>query len=197
MAYVELDDLEAVFLRSTITADTPEIEAALFAAEAMVDHYCGRTFIVPTAASTRRFTPVSQGLVKVDDIAGTTDLVIVDNGATLASSMYQLETSPGRSTQVGADGVIRPWCYIRRISSAWFVPHTGESTLVITARYGWPAVPAAVVQATKLLTKDLVEARDTRFGVAQLGEFSRRITENAMVSQLLQPYRAAESWGVA
>jgi hypothetical protein len=73
----------------------------------------------------------------------------------------------------------------------------GDDTLSITARWGWAAIPPQVTEATKLLARDLLLARDTAFGIVQVGDFSRRITDNGQVVALLSSFRRAESWGLA
>lgn len=193
-SYVSVFEFEAYY-RSTVTIDLPEIEAAVEVASNAIDFHTGRTFIVPTAATTRSFVALDGYLAKVDDIANTTDLVIVDNATTLAAADYQLETSPGRTARPDHAGLTRPYAHVRRLSGSWH--HDEEATLVITARFGWPAVPDAVKLATKMLAKDLLSARDTRFGLAQVGEFSRRISTNGMVAALLDPLKSADSIGIA
>jgi len=47
--------------------------------------------------------------------------------------------------------------------------------------------------ATKLLARDYLMARDTAFGIVQVGDFSRRIAANGVVETLLGPLRRAEA----
>lgn len=192
---VPLDELLLYLRTDEITVNDDEVEAAGLAASTMVEQHCARSFTVPTAATERVFKPRRYDLVKVDDIANTTDLVIVDDGTTLSSTQYQLETSPGRTARPDNSGLTRPYCYIRRIDGSWTMDE--EATLSVTARWGWPAVPDGVSLAVKILTKDLYSARDTWFGRVAIGEFPVRIADNTMVRSLLAPYRAAESWGIA
>ena len=193
-SYVTPAEAEA-YVRSTITADLVEIEAAVEVASNAIDMHCVRSFIVPTAATTRSFVVLGGYLAKVDDIANTTGLIVVDNSSTLAAADYQLETSPGRVARPDPAGLERPFAYIRRLSGSWHCDE--EATLVITARFGWPAVPDAVKLATKMLAKDLLNMRDTRFGFVQVGDFSRRIAENGMVAAMLDPLKSADSIGIA
>ena len=143
MAYVELTELTD-YLRNTIVADEVEIQASLLAAENGVNSYCQRTFTVPTTATTRTFAPANSHSVTVPDIANTTNLVIVDDGSTVAAADYQLEIAPGLTGPIGIDGRTYPYTRIRRLSGWWHVD--AEATLSITARWGWPAVPAEVVE---------------------------------------------------
>jgi hypothetical protein len=194
MAYVEAQELTD-YLRSTVTADEVDIAAANLAAESAVNDHCQRFFTVPTAATTRTFVPTDHYTMTVPDIANATDLVIVDNGVTLSASEYQLEVSPGITSIVGLDGRTRPYTLIRRMTGMWHIDSNGNDTLSITARWGWPAVPPEVPQATKLLARDLLMARDTAFGIMQTGDgFSRLITGNSVVELLLWPLRRPEAY---
>jgi hypothetical protein len=196
MAYVELTELTD-YLRNTIVADEVEIQAALSAAENGVNSYCQRIFTVPTVATTRTFLPTNNHSVTVPDIASTTDLVVVDDGSTVAAADYQLEIAPGLTGPIGVDGRTWPYTRIRRLSGRWHVPSDGEALISITARWGWPAVPAEVEMATKLLARDYLLARDTSFGIVQVGDFSRRVAANGVVTDLLGPLRRAEAFGIA
>jgi hypothetical protein len=67
----------------------------------------------------------------------------------------------------------------------------------VTGVFGWPAVPAPVVQATMLVASELFRLRDAPFGVAGFGEFGAvRVRENPKVAALLDPYCKAQS-GIA
>jgi hypothetical protein len=194
MAYVEAQELTD-YLRSTVVADETEHDAARLAAESTIDSYCQRTFTVPTTATTRTFVATDVCVVVVPDIANTTNLVVVDDGTTLSASTYQLEISPGVTGPIGVQGRTWPYTQIRRLSGSWNVDD--EATLSITARWGWAAVPPEVTLATKLLARDFLLARDTAFGIVQVGDFNRRIAANGVVETLLSPLRRVEAWGIA
>jgi hypothetical protein len=190
--YMTTEDLEA-FLRSTITADIADIEAAAISASNAIDAHCQRAFVVPTAATVRTFVPSSSCLLRVHDIANTTNLAITIDGTAVTD--YQLEIAPGTPGPIGVDGRTWPYSYIRLLSGSWGC--TTEATVSITARWGWSAVPDEVPLACKMLAKDYLSSRDTRFGFVQLGDFSRAIAANGMVSGLLAPLRRVESFGIA
>ena len=196
MAYVPLAS-GTDYLRSTVTADEVEIQAAFTAAEAGVNAYCQRTFTVPTAATTRTFVTHDAYTLDVPDIANTTDLVVSNNGSTVAAGSRQLEIAPGVPGPVGVDGRTWPYIRIRLLSGTWAVDSSGEALVSITARWGWAAIPSEVELATKLLARDYLLARDTGFGIVQVGDFSRRVAANGVVTDLLSPLRRAESFGIA
>lgn len=193
--YVPVDEVRST-LRDTVTANVTEIEAALLAACSAIDSTCQRTFGVPTAATARTFVAPDGYCMFVPDIANTTGLIIVDDGTTLAASDYQLETSPGMTNTIDVSGRTVPYTIVRNLSG-WSADPDGEATVTITARWGWTATPDEVKLAAKLLAKDYFEARDTRFGVANVGDFGRRIAENGLVNSLLAPLRRHEAFGLA
>lgn len=194
--YVPLPEATA-YVRSEVSADSGEIEAALLTACQDIDAYTQRNFAVPTTETTVTYAPsFGASLLKVRDIANTTGLVISNDGSTVAAADYQLEVAPGRTSAINGESV--PYSYVRLLGGAWWTYDDMRATVSITARHGWPATPAAVELAAKMLTRDLVKARATSFGVQAFADgFTRRITENAMVMQLLAPYRAVEAVGIA
>jgi len=197
--YVPLPEATA-YIDTAIVGDSVEVEAALLTACEAVDRWCKRTFNVPTSATgPRPFTPpFGSSLLKVHDIASTTDLVIVEDGVTLAASAYQLEVTPGEPSQVTDTGESRPYAYIRLLDDWWEVDND-RATVSITARWGWPATPESVKTAVKMLTRDYFTARRSTFGVQSFGVdgFTRRISDNPMVQSLLADYRSIKAIGIA
>jgi hypothetical protein len=193
MAYVEASDLTA-YLRSTIVADEAEFDAARLSGEQAINSYCQRVFDVPTVATTRTFVPDDYCVLRVPDIANTTGLVIVDNGATLSASDYQLEVSPGMTNTTTMSGRSVPYTVIRRMSGTWYMDPNGNDTLSITAQWGWAATPPEVPLANKLIARDFLLARDTSFGIVQVGDFSRLIAANNVVESLLFDLRRPEAY---
>ena len=185
------------YIRSSITADVVEIEAAQLAADSVLNAHCHRVFTVPTVATTRTFVASDSYALAVPDIANTTGLVVVDNGTTITAAGYQLEIAHGVTGPIDVSGRTWPYSIIRRVSGSWSSNSDGDDVLSITARWGWPATPPEVLLASKLLTRDLMLARDTAFGIVQVGDFSRRVAANGVVETLLAPLRRVESFGLA
>jgi hypothetical protein len=192
MSYLTTPDATD-FLRSQIVADEVEIEAFATVASSAIDAHCQRTFTVPTEATARLFVPSMYDVLKVHDIANTTGLVITVDGSAVTD--YQLEIAPGTPGPIGVDGRTWPYAYIRLLSGSWGCG--AEATVSITARWGWPATPAEVELACKMLVKDYANSRDTRFGFVQMGDFSRAIAMNGVVAGLLAPFRRVEAFGIA
>jgi hypothetical protein len=199
VSYVELADVLS-YVRTGV--DQLEVQAALLAACRGIDTYCQRSFNVPTTETVRTYVPNDERdpcLLKVDDIANTTGLVVVNNGGTVSAADYQLEIAPGFPRQTNSSGLVEPWQYIRLLSGTWACPWDGEATVSITARYGWPALPAEVRLSALMLTRDLCDGRDTRFGLVAFADagVARAIRENGQVTAMLSPLRSARVWGIA
>ena len=185
MSYVLLADFKSWVRNELGTAEDSILQAGLDAAVVAVNEHCGRSFTVAGAASARSFVPESYRLVIIDDCTSVTS--VVENGATVAASGFQLEPLNGRRPS----GLAVPFDQIRRIYGDWYIDASdeGRATLVVTAAWGWAATPAPVIEATKILAKDILMQRDTRNGVAAFGEFgSLRVRLNPYVEELLKPF---------
>ena len=174
--------------------DDVRLQIALDAAEDMVDDWCQRVFTVPTSATARKFVALDPYVIEVDDIASTTDLVIVDGSATLTASDYQLE--PVRAPSDG-----RPWTQVRRLGTSWSIPtNRYQVSITITARWGWPATPDTVKRAALAIAGWLFTGSTAPLGVAGVNEFGpmRLATMAPLAVPLLQALRRGDrSYGLA
>ena len=183
MAYVSLFDFKSYIRNELDSTDDTMLQAGLNAAEASINEMCGRSFDVAGGASVRVFVPESQSLVVIDD--ATTVTLVQENGATIDASGYQLEPLNGRRPS----GKVVPYDQIRRIYGTWYQDTDRRATISVTGTWGWAATPAEVIEATKILAKDILHQRDNRSGVAGFGEFgSVRVRQNPYVAELVSPY---------
>lgn len=183
MAYISLADFKLYVRNELGSTDDVMLQAGLNAAEAAINEMCGRSFDVAGAASVRVFVPESEQLVIIDD--ATTVTLVQENDATVDASGYQLEPLNGRRRS----GKVVPYDQIRRIYGTWYQDPERRASLSITGTWGWAATPAEVIEATKILAKDILHQRDNRSGVAGFGEFgSVRVRQNPYVVELVSPY---------
>lgn len=167
------------------TVDAAHRASALAAAEMAVKLHCNRQFDVVAADATpteRTFAPSGSSVLEIDDAIAVT-LVEVD-GVTLSASQYQLDPSP-----ISRTGEARPYEEIRLLYGEWVIYAPGQRTVTVTGRYGWAAVPASVVEAVKILGKDLLQQRSTAGNLVSVGDFGGRVAMNTYVLRLLTPYR--------
>ena len=176
------------YLRNEAAADDQFLTAALSAAEKAINSHCARKFDAPSGgATTRKYLPRGNPYrdeVVIHDIVDATGITILDDTASVNASDVQFEP-----IQPPWDGSIRPYYVIRRLRSAWSRDGERATVSVTTDRWGWSAVPDEVIEAMKLLAKDLVHMRDTRFGVQGLDGFVVRVRPNSDPGRLLGDLR--------
>jgi len=144
--------------------DPVDVMDVLSAMSRWIDGHCDRKFWLDPTATIRVFAAcdlyeldlgvheigaASPVTVKTDDGTGTF-------ATTLAASAYQLEPINAPFAPAGA----APYTSVRALTTSWPRAYTrsGRQDLVqITAKYGWPAVPAPVKEACIVLTVDHFE----------------------------------------
>ena len=193
--YCTLAQVKAALRISDATDDTL-IEGSVEAASRLIDGYCMRNFY-SVGTATRLFTAPDPLYCPIDDIAGTAITIQTSTQAngtfdvTFATTDYQLEP-----LNANLDGI--PWAFdrIRAVGDYAFPmvsANFGEQALVkVTAVFGWPAVPAAIAQATILQASRHFKRYDSPLGVAGFGDFGVvRVSRflDADVQMLVEPYR--------
>lgn len=192
MAYVTLDDFKAYIRNELGSVDDAYLASCLDAATTAVNKHCQRTFAVAGTPSARVFTPDGTTLLTVHDCTSVTSITL--SGGTVPTAAYQLEPLNG----VTLDGETRPYTTVRLIGGmSWWVTIPGKADVTVTAAWGWAATPHAVVEATRILAKDIAAQRDIRSGLVVLGDFAAVAVQNRTVKVLLAPYVRAEAWGMA
>lgn len=165
--------------------------SALLAAERAVSEYCSRSFAVAgDTATARTYAANDRQVLRIHDCTEVASIAVA--GTTIASSTYQLEPH-----SVSWTGLAVPYNQVRRLLDAWWVTSPGEATITVTAKWGWSAVPAEVVEATKIIGKDILAQRHTVGNIAAVGDFGGTVRINTYVRQLLAPLRRVEAFGVA
>jgi len=195
--YLTLAALKASASFSTVKTDhDADIERAVEAASRSVDRYCSRRFYLDGSASARYLTcrPGEVYSLPTPDIGSVTGLTVktdddwdgtYENTWTkdLRSGSYGFMLEP---TNAAAEGL--PFTRLHAVVSIFpTVPQGVE----VTAKWGWPAVPTDVTQATLILATRLLMRKDTPFGVMGTQETGYvtlpRIDPD--VRGLLNPYR--------
>lgn len=176
--YTTVADLKAALKISGSGEDT-NLQTAVTAASRAVERWTGRPFGQDAdAAQVRTFTPVSPFYLRTDDLVTITSVADWSGTWVNGTDYYpQPENAP-------ADGA--PYDTLRTLSS---VPVSGwpefwqelaypvggkrftrGRVVTITGRFGWPSVPAEIVQATQIMAAQMfLRARQAVFGVVGLG----------------------------
>lgn len=170
------DYVTSLALKATLglTGETfadPDIATAITAASRGIDQLCGRRFWLDADASqVRYYTPISADLVSIDDLVTLTSLAHDPGGDGTYSEAWTLNTDfVLRPDNAPADD--RPWETIARHPRARFrFVSQYPRTVKLTGKFGWPSVPAPVVEATTILaTKLLRRSREAPFGIVSIG----------------------------
>lgn len=163
--YITLDEMkEYVNINPDDQEDDAVLEGCVSAACRAIDGWTGRRFYLDTNATARLYSPISATMIFTEDIGTTSGLIVkTDDGSgtfptTLSASAYQAEP------QI-IDG--RPITKIRLINGNYlplnFYP--GQYTVSVTAKWGWPSVPADILTATRLLATRYFKRRQSPTGL--------------------------------
>lgn len=183
------------------TADTVDdslLEMAVESASRLIDSYTGRRFY-QSGTVTRYYAPQFDDLAMVDDIAGTAVTIQSSTGAdgvydvTFAVTDYQLEPLNSIS-----EGVTLPFTRIRAVGDYAFTTASGETTLKVTAVYGFPSTPTEVTQATVIQASRIFKRLDSPLGVAGFGDMGvMRVSAKVDpdVAMLVHPFKRAPGVG--
>lgn len=191
MAYVTLADLK-VFVGIGDTGDDATLQRALDASEEQVNTYTGRRFTADGAAVVRYYDALDKGIVSIDPLSSVTDLAVAvdqDGDGTFEDTLtidvdYRL-------APYNALALSQPWTSLIAQTGTTFP--SGTRRIRVTGRWGWPAVPASIKQATLIQAARLWKRKDAPFGVAGSVEFGSELRLLAAldpdVQALLRPYR--------
>lgn len=163
--YTDLASLKLALNTTDATRDDL-LAAAMAAASRGIDKNCGRRFYLDAVASSRTYNPefrtVSQGageLLIVDDIGTETGLVVSTGtvGGTY-EPITDYETVPENAAAQGL-----PITGLLRHSGIWGT--SGRTRVQIAAKWGWPAVPEEITQATIIQALRLYKRKDSPEGI--------------------------------
>lgn len=159
--YASLTELKTA-LRITNNADDTELQSKLTSASRRVDKDTGRPhgFGQDSGTTSRIYTPRHQELLSVDDISTATSLVVeVGRGtswSTVDANSYDLLPENAEVDSMAIET-------LQRVVGCW--PLWGTQRVRVTARWGWPAVPENIKNATILLAARLFRRKDSPEGV--------------------------------
>lgn len=192
--YVSAQEL-AEYLRMDLPAEDLGFDVAsmsVASATAWVNEHTRRDFNL-AATATARYFDTSSDTVLVDDIGHATITVATDT-AQDGSHSTAWATSDFQVNPLDALTVNEPITSLIAVGSYSFPqPMFRRRGLVeVTARWGWPAVPDAVKQATLILAAALFKRHESPTGVLGGGEFGLVRVGTIIdphVRMLLEPYR--------
>jgi len=197
MSYATLADFKAA-VEIADTRDDTDIQRALDAATAWIDHYTGRTFnAVDTTASARHFLPYETMRLEVPDLTSITAFAIDTAGDESFRTaldaddydLYPLYLMPG----LGGYTEIR----LKPLAPSYFI--IGYQVR-ITAFWGFGPTPAAVTQACILVANRWNLRLSVPFSMweaPQTGELATLTARDEDVVNLLSAYVTSSGAGRA
>lgn len=176
--------------------DDFELERAVRAASRRVESYTGRPRFWRDAAVTTREYAATDGrtLYIPEGISTETGLIVAtDEGGsgTFARTLTVSTDFLGWPRNALADG--KPYEQIHLADNYSFPVHAnGRYGVQVTARFGWPSIPADVSEACLILSHRLFKRKETSSGVVGFdgGGVTVRLSRmDPDVAELLDPYR--------
>jgi hypothetical protein len=164
--YVELEELKSsTELTSASFADS-DLKTAIVAASRGIDGACGRRFYPDPTPVFRYYTPLSPGLVLIDDLCDF-DTLDVDQNADGIFEESWVENVNFHLAPFNAAADGWPWTsLILRTTSSSSFPSWYARSVKLTGKFGWLAVPTPIKEATSLLATQLFKrVRDAPFGI--------------------------------
>lgn len=200
--YISVYDLAAWLGITDDNQDNAILANVVTAVSRWVDGFCDRKFDLDTNATARIYSPASCAVVEIDDIGSTSGLVIATGTGdgtyptVLTGAQYQLR--PPNAALATPEA--KPYTEVLAVGTAWPWPvSTGRpETVQVTAKWGWPAVPAAVAESCLIQGARVFKRRGSPEGVAGFGEFGVVRVANRLdpdVQQMLAPYRKLTAVG--
>ncbi len=186
----------ALRIPSADATDDALLEMAVESGSRLIDAYCGRNFVYGgTAAATRYFHANDPYVVQIDDARTITQVQtsssedgIYDVTFNLTAHTGDIQAEP-LNDYVG--GLTWPFTRLRAIGDYVF-PVDLETTVKVTAVYGWPTVPVTVTQACILQSSRIFTRLQSPLGVAGFGDMGIMRVSRGLdpdVSQLIEGYR--------
>jgi len=148
-----------------------DISAAIAAASRGIDELCNRRFYADAdALQVRYYRAIDRDLVRIDDLVMLTSLATDPGGDGTFEETWTLNTDfTIEPLNAAADG--RPFeLLVRHPAGNYLFPTKYPRSVKLTGKFGWPAVPPAIVEATTILASKLLRrAREAPFGIVSLG----------------------------
>ena len=195
--YATLNQIKSALRIPTADAtDDALLEMAVESASRLIDAYCGRNFIVAgTAPTTRYFNADDPYVVQIDDARSIAEVQTSSSEDGIYDITWDITPHTGDvqaeplNDYVG--GIVWPYTRLRAIGDYVF-PVDRETTVKVTAVYGFPAIPVTVTQAAVLQSSRIFTRLQSPLGVAGFGDMGVMRVSRGLdpdVAQLIEGYR--------
>lgn len=171
-AYATVQDLR-LRLQIDDSQNDAELSDKLDTASRQIEQDTGRVFTLDAAASARTLNPAGRVVrtregdkLLIDDIGDTAGLIVeVGQGTSYVAltATDDYETGPDNALAMG-----EPIEWLLRLWRPWI--WWPRQRVRVTAKWGWPSVPAPIKEATLLRAARLFRRRNSPEGVAGFGD---------------------------
>lgn len=194
MSYATLAQFKAaVGIGTADTADDAALQNVLDATDTLIDLYCDRKTGFGTASETRFYTAEDYQYVLTDDLVSVTTLQTDDD----ANGTYETTWTAGTDFVLApANAALDGFPYTEIDTSVSWprnFPKDVYRGVKVVGVFGFPSVPAAVVQAEIIQAGAVWSSRTSPFGVigsADLGGILRQTRAlHPEAALILEPYR--------
>jgi hypothetical protein len=193
--YATLAQVKAALrIPSADAVDDALLEMAVESASRLIDSYSNRTFIT-IGTATRYYATHDPYVVQIDDARNIIEVQtsssedgIYDIDFDMTPQTGDIQPEP-LNDYIG--GLVWPFTRLRAVNDYVF-PIDRETTVKVTAVYGWPAIPATVKQACVIQSMRLFKRLDSPLGVAGVGDLGILRVSRGLdpdVAQLIEGYR--------
>lgn len=147
-----------------------ELALAVEAASRAIDQATGRQFGLVAAPEVRCYTAeydrhIGRWIVDIDDLQTLVGMIVqLDNDGDGSPEASVTDYRPG---PVNALPGGRPWTRLEILPAAPVKPNGARDGVVVTARWGWTAVPAAIKLATLTQAARFYDRRESPAGPLQ------------------------------
>lgn len=186
--YISAADFRAR-VGSIATATDAAIAAVLVSASRQIDNYCGRRFDQTDSAEARLFSArYGSPYLAIDDAVSVAEIA-TDYG----SRSFETVLDPANYALIGSDDIPGAGVVDRiQIYSPASLP-VGRDLVRVTAVWGWPAVPAPIVEACFLIGNRAKALWEAPFGQTGAGEMGSGLNMTSaltpLIQQMINPYR--------
>ena len=195
--YATLAQIKAALrIPSADATDDALLEMAVESASRLIDAYCGRNFVYGgTAATTRYYHADDPYVVQIDDARSISEVQTSSSEDGVYDVTWDLTAHTGDiqaeplNDYVG--GITWPYTRLRAIGDYVF-PVDRETTVKVSAVFGWPSVPVTVTQACVLQSSRIFTRLQSPLGVAGFGDMGVMRVSRGLdpdVGQLIEGYR--------
>lgn len=169
--YITLANLKT-YLKIDDSVDDVLLESIIESASRSIDRIANRRFYADASATARTYRPIGNLRVQTDDISSLTGLIVKTDPDSSGAYLTTFTLNADYIVEpTNALALNRPITTITIVGgTAFSLPVNYRPQVEVTARWGWPAVPDDVEQATFILSADLYKRRDSIGGVLGLSE---------------------------